>query len=344
MIITRTPFRISFFGGGTDYPQWFKNYGGAIISTSINKYCYLNCRRLPPFFGYRNRIVWSQIETVNDINEIMHPAVREALKIMHVDGIEIHHNGDLPSRAGLGSSSSFAVGLIHALNQLTGGKSTKKNLALSAIHLEQQILSENVGIQDQIAAAFGGLNKIEIKVDGSFKVSPIKITIKRKQLLESSLLMFYTGISRNASDIAAEQIKQIPNKVDELRRIQSLTYEAIDILESNKSLDEFGYLLHEAWTIKRSLSNLISPKFIDEIYGSALKAGALGGKLLGAGGGGFMLFYVSPDRQKDVLKALSHLMVIPIKFENFGSQIIFYEPDNFSKLSLSGKSFFNSIS
>jgi D-glycero-alpha-D-manno-heptose-7-phosphate kinase len=339
VIISRTPFRVSFFGGGTDYSPWFREHGGAVLSTTINRYCYLSCRHLPPFFNYRNRIVWSQIETVNAHDEIVHPVVREVLKMMQVQGVEIHHSGDLPSRAGLGSSSSFTVGILNALNRMMGKISTKQQLARTAIHIEQELLRENVGIQDQIAAAYGGFNKIEIGYDGTFRVIPITVPASRIASLQASLLMFYTGTSRIASDIAGEKIKAIPYKTAELHLMRRMVDEAIDILNSDDDINDFGRLLNEAWQIKRQLSARISPAFVDEIYATATAAGALGGKLLGAGGGGFMLFFVPPEQHADVLAALDHLLVVPIQFENSGSEIIFYDPDHYSRSSLTGKSF-----
>lgn len=339
MIISRTPFRVSFFGGGTDYSSWFREHGGAVLSTTINRYCYLSCRHLPPFFDYRNRIVWSQIETVNAHDEIVHPVVREVLKMMHLQGVEVHHDGDLPSRAGLGSSSSFTVGILNALNGLMGKISTKEQLARTAIYVEQELLRENVGIQDQIAAAYGGFNKIEIGHDGTFRVIPMTLPASRMAALQASLLMFYTGTSRIASDIAGEKIKAIPNKTAELHRMRRMVDEAINILNSDDDINDFGRLLDEVWQIKRQLSARIAPAFVDEIYVAATAAGALGGKLLGAGGGGFMLFFVPPERRADVLAALDHLLVVPILFDNSGSEIIFYDPDHYSRSSLAGKSF-----
>jgi D-glycero-alpha-D-manno-heptose-7-phosphate kinase len=339
LIISRTPFRISFFGGGTDYSPWFREHGGAVLSTTINRYCYLSCRHLPPFFDYRNRVVWSQIETVNEHEEIIHPVVREVLKLMQVQGVEIHHDGDLPSRAGLGSSSSFTVGILNALNGLMGKISSREQLARTAIHVEQDLLHENVGVQDQIAAAYGGFNKVEIARDGNFRVMPMTLPAPRMAALQSSLLMFYTGTSRMASDIAGEKIKAIPNKTAELHRMRRMVDEAIDILNRGDDINDFGRLLDETWQIKRQLSARVAPAFVDQIYTTAMGAGALGGKLLGAGGGGFMLFFVPPERRTDVLAALDHLLVVPIQFESSGSEIIFYDPDHYSRSSLVGKPF-----
>ena len=339
MIISRTPFRVSFFGGGTDYDAWFREHGGAVLSTTINRYSYISCRYLPPFFDYRNRIVWSKIETVSKHDEIIHPVVREVLKMMELQGVEIHHDGDLPSRSGLGSSSSFTVGILHALNAMLGKMMTKEQLARTAINVEQELLKENVGVQDQIAAAYGGLNKIEIHPDSSFNVSPITLRAERLAALEDSLLLFYTGTSRFASEIAGEKVRSIPNKTAELHRMRQMVDEGVEILNNGSDLGDFGRLLDEAWQIKRELSSKVAPKFVDEIYAKARAAGALGGKLLGAGGGGFMLFFVEPERRQEVLTALEHLLVVPIKFDYFGSQIIFYDPDRYSQTALAGKPF-----
>jgi len=339
MIISRTPFRVSFFGGGTDYEPWFKEYGGAVLSPAINRYCYLNCRFLPPFFDYQNRIVWSQIETVNDYDEIIHPVVREVLRMHQLKNISIHHDGDLPSRSGLGSSSSFTVGILNAINALTGAISTKEDLARTAIYVERELLGENVGVQDQIAAAYGGFNKIEIATNGNFSVKPVTVLPERLETLQSKLLMFYTGTSRTASEIAGDKIKAIPNKKKELHRMRAMVDEAINIINSSVVIKNFGLLLYESWKIKSQFSDKGAPAFINDIYELAIKAGALGGKLLGAGGGGFMLFFVPEDKKERVLYALRDLLLVPIQFEDSGSQIIFHDPDHYTRSSLSGKSY-----
>lgn len=327
MVIARTPFRISFFGGGTDYPQWYEKNGGAVLSTSINKYCYISCRYLPPFFEHKSRIVWSRIENIKNNEEIQHPAVRGALKHLGLDaGLEIHHDADLPARSGLGSSSAFTVGLVHALNALQGKIISKRQLALDAIHIEQEILKENVGSQDQAIAAFGGFNRIEFGGPQKISVQPITLAPEKSNILESHLMLFFTGFSRTASEIAAEQIKNTPLKTHELKRLGGMVDEAIAILKNGGSLDDFGGLLHEAWQIKRSLSVKISNSSIDEIYEAARGAGALGGKLLGAGGGGFILFFVKPELQARVKDQLRKLLYVPFRFENLGSQIIHYSP------------------
>jgi D-glycero-alpha-D-manno-heptose-7-phosphate kinase len=325
MIISRTPFRISFFGGGTDYPVWYKKNGGAVIATSINKYCYITLRNLPPFFDHKNHIVYSKIEFTKKISEIQHPAVREALRYMEMNSVELHHDGDLPARAGLGTSSSFTVGVLNALYALQGKIVTKRQLALDAIHVEQKMIKENVGSQDQITAAFGGFNKIEFNHDEEFRVRPITLKKEKYELLQDHIMLFFTGLSRTASEIAEEQIKKTPSKKQELKQMEKLVYQAIDILnESDTDLKDFGKLLHQNWLIKRKLTNKISTKQIDEIYNRGIKAGALGGKLLGAGGGGFILFFVEPEKQKKVKEKLKDLLYVPIKFESLGSQIIYY--------------------
>jgi len=325
MIITRTPFRISFFGGGTDYPVWFENNGGAVLSTSIDKYCYITCRYLPPFFEHKHRIIWTKVESVKSTDEIQHPAVNAALKFFDIqEGLEIHHDADLPARTGLGSSSSFAVGIIHALHALKGRIISKRQLALDAIHLEQELLKENVGCQDQVAAAFGGFNKIEFGGVEKISVSPITLHSERLDSLQDHLMLVFTGFSRNASEIAAEQIKNTQNKTSELKALNGMVEQAIEILNANGPLDGFGKLLDESWKIKRSLSSQITNSDIDEIYEAAKSAGALGGKLLGAGGGGFMLLFVKPEDKLKVKDKLSKLLHVPFRFENSGSQIIHY--------------------
>lgn len=329
MIITRTPFRVSFFGGGSDYPVWFEKNGGAVLSASINKYCYITCRYLPPFFEHKSRIVWSKIEPVKEVNEIQHPAVREILKHLNVQkGVEIHHDADLPARSGLGSSSSFSVGLLHALHALKGNMLTKQQLALEAIHVEQNRLKENVGCQDQAAAAFGGLNKIEFSSPHIFAVHPIAVRPERYHALQDHLMLFFTGLARSASEVAAEQIKNTPTKEKEISAMVAMVPEAIQILKGNGSLEDFGKLLHESWQLKRSLSSQISNAFIDETYAAGIEAGATGGKILGAGGGGFILFFVKPELQKKVRERLKHLLYVPVRFEHVGSQIIHYGPEN----------------
>lgn len=330
MIITRAPFRISFFGGGTDYPEWYREHGGTVLATSINKYCYITCRYLPPFFEHKYRIVYSNNEQTQTVSEIQHPSVKATLSFMNINrGVEIHHDGDLPARSGIGSSSAFTVGLLHALYALKGKMVTKKQLALEAIHIEQNILKENVGSQDQTIAAFGGFNKIDFGGEQEIQVQPITINSKKCEILQDHMMLFFTGFSRTASEIAGEQIKKTPDKKKELTMMREMVDEAISILNGNDSdITDFGRLLHETWMIKRSLTDKISNQQIDKIYDDALNAGALGGKLLGAGGGGFVLFFVEPEFQPEVREKLKYLLSVPFKFEYLGSQIIYYAPQN----------------
>lgn len=330
MIISRTPFRISFFGGGTDYPVWYQDNGGSVLGTTIDKYCYITCRCLPPFFEHKYRIVYSQSETVHNIDEIKHPAVKGALKFIQIrEGLELHHDGDLPSRTGLGSSSSFTVGLLHALYALKGEMRSRMQLAEDAIHVEQDIIKENVGSQDQVLTALGGLRRIDFSGPRNIDSQPITIRAERLESLQNHLMLFFTGLSRTASEIAGEQIKQTPNKKEELTRMHRMVDEAIAILNSNGDIRDFGRLLHESWQLKRSLTDKISTPEIDIVYEKAIRAGADGGKLLGAGGGGFVLFFVKPELQPKVRKALDGFLNVPFRFESSGSQIIFYEPDKF---------------
>lgn len=327
MIITKTPFRISFFGGGTDYPVWFKQHGGAVLSTTINKYCYISCRPLPPFFEHKTRVIWSLIENVKDHEEIKHPAVRGILKYLGInEGLEIHHDADLPARTGMGTSSSFTVGLLHALAALKGQLITKNDLAKTAIHIEQNVLKENVGCQDQIATAIGGFNKIEFETSGDYTLQPITVSEERLNEFKSHLMLIFTGFSRNASEIAAEQIKATSQKIKELRAMQSMVDEAVKILHSQRNIADFGKLLDESWQLKRSLTKKVSNARIDEIYETAKKTGAIGGKLLGAGGGGFLLLFVKPESRDAVRHRFTNLLEVPFDFENSGSQIIFYKP------------------
>jgi D-glycero-alpha-D-manno-heptose-7-phosphate kinase len=323
MIISRTPYRISFFGGGTDYPAWYREHGGAVLSTTINKYCYISARYLPPFFEHKYRIVWSRIENVKEISEIKHPSVRVILEIMNLrQGVEIHHDGDLPARSGLGSSSAFTVGLLYALSSLIGQHISKDKLAYQAIDIEQNIIKENVGSQDQISAAFGGFNQIEFSQNYEFKVSPLVLSHEKVKELESHLMLVFTGLQRNASEIASEQIKIIDDKVSEMKTMQGMVGEAINILKSRGNIDAFGQLLHESWKIKRTLAKGISNDDIDTLYEGLRKSGAIGGKMLGAGGGGFMLLFVPPERQQKIRELLKDFIHVPFKFESEGSKII----------------------
>jgi len=331
MIITRTPFRISFFGGGTDYPKWYQEHGGVVLATTIDKYCYISCRYLPPFFEHNYRIVYSKIENVKAIPEIEHPAVRTVLDYMGCDlGLEVHHDGDLPARSGLGSSSSFTVGLLNALMALNGKRISNDELARKAIHVEQDLIKENVGSQDQISAAYGGFNRIEFLRDGSFKVDPIILGHERLEEFQSHLMLFFTGFSRFASEIAKSQIDNMKSRAAELHLMKEMAYEAIATLQSNSPIEEIGRMLDENWKYKRSLSDKVSTSEIDQIYSIAKKSGAIGGKLLGAGGGGFMVFFVKPEIQEKVKEALRHLIYVPFRFENSGSRVVLYQPNGLS--------------
>ncbi len=328
MIITRTPFRVSFFGGGTDYSGWFQDHQGAVLATTIDKYCYISCRYLPPFFEHKSRIIYSIIETVKSLDDIQHPAVREVLRFLKIyEGVEIHHDGDLPARTGLGSSSSFTVGLLNGLYALKGQMVTKEQLAREAILVEQSMINENVGCQDQTLAAYGGFNLIEFGGTNHLRVQPLSMPAVKLHLLQEHLMLFFTGFSRHASSIARAQIKNIPQKKAELTRMHEMVHEALEVLGGNDLL-KFGRLLDESWKLKRTLSDKISSAHIDDLYATAIRAGAVGGKLLGAGGGGFILLFAQPSRKDKIRQALKGLLEVPFKFENLGSQIIFYQPDS----------------
>jgi D-glycero-alpha-D-manno-heptose-7-phosphate kinase len=327
MIICRTPFRISFFGGGTDYPGWYRQHGGAVLATTIDKYCYLTCRYLPPFFEHRLRIVYRQIETCATIDEISHPAVREVLRYLRIDrGVELHHDGDLPARSGMGSSSAFTVGLLHAVHALRGEMPTKCQLAHESISIEQDVLRETVGSQDQVMAAYGGFRHVKFQQDGKIEVNPVVLPAGRVAELKSHLMLVYTGIARTAADVARTYVEGIESRRRQLRIMKELVDESLDILSSGMDMCAFGDLLHEAWQAKRSLSTEVSNSEVDAIYERARSAGAIGGKLTGAGGGGFLLLFVPPQRQRSVLEALDGHIHVPFEFESSGSQIIFYEP------------------
>lgn len=327
MIISRTPFRISFFGGGTDYPPWYMRNGGAVLSTSFDKYCYITCRQLPPFFDHKYRITYSKVEDVRSIAEIEHPAVRAILAEMAFEhGLEIHCDADLPARSGLGSSSSFVVGMLHSLTALQGKRVTKEWLAQEAIRIEQEVLLENVGSQDQAAAAHGGFNVIHFQQNGSLRVEPLVIPAQRKQVLNNHLMLFFTGFSRISSDVAKAQVANMKAKSEELHRMRSMVDQGVDILSNDHDIRSFGELLHSGWMHKRGMSDQVSNLQIDSLYDIARAAGAIGGKLLGAGGGGFMLLFVPPENQAAVREALGELIFVPFKFETSGSQLIYYQP------------------
>jgi D-glycero-alpha-D-manno-heptose-7-phosphate kinase len=327
MIICRTPFRISFFGGGTDYPGWYRQHGGAVLAATIDKYCYLTCRHLPPFFEHRIRVVYRKIENCTTIDEISHPAVRETLRYLRIDrGVELHHDGDLPARSGMGSSSACTVGLLHALHALRGEMPTKHQLAHEGIYLEQQVLRETVGSQDQVMAAYGGLRHVTFHPDGEILANPLILPPERIAELKAHLMLFYTGIARTAADVARSYVIGIETRRRQLRLMKELVEESIDVLASGMDIRSFGDLLHEAWQAKRSLSAQVSNGEVDDLYERARSAGAIGGKLTGAGGGGFLLLFVPPEQQPAVLEALDGRIHVPFQFESAGSQIIFYEP------------------
>lgn len=326
MIISKTPFRMSFFGGGTDMPAFFNEHGGAVISTTFDKYCYVNVRHLPPFMPYYSELVYSRIERVNHIDEIEHPAIREAMRMLDIHEIRLTYEGDLPARTGLGTSSTFAVGMLHAFYALKGKYADKRKLAEDAIILERERCKESGGWQDQIAAAYGGLNRIDFG-DNSFKVSPIIIHPDRKKLLNDNLMLFFTDISRFSSEIQKDTMSLQHDKTRQLKELLSLVNDAQTILEDKHSdMNDFGRLLDHTWKLKRDTGSKISNNEIDDLYQRGLKAGALGGKLLGAGGGGFLLFYVEKDKQQHVINELDELMHVPFELENEGSTIIHYNP------------------
>lgn len=334
MIISRTPFRISFFGGGTDYPMWYREHGGAVLSTTIDKYCYLTCRYLPPFFDYKYRVVWSHLENKRALEDIEHPVVKTVLTHLGIErGVEIHHVGDVPARSGMGSSSAFTVGLLHALYAMQGKMVGKDQLMNEAIYVEQDLLKEVVGSQDQANAAMGGFNKIVFDKNGEITVTPIVLPEGRTAELDSHLMLFFTGIVRTASEIASTYVTNLGQKQRQLDVLKDLVDQSQDILVSNRNIDQFGGLLDEAWSVKRSLGKGISSPEIDELYRRAKAAGAIGGKLTGAGGGGFMLLFVPPEKQAQVAAALPELVNVPFKFETSGSQIVFYDPqEDFSRV------------
>lgn len=330
MIITRTPFRVSFFGGGTDYPNWYKEHGGAVLNTTINKYCYIMLRYLPPFLKYKYSIRYRISEKRNSIDTIQHPTVRECLNFMNVErGIELVHTADLPARSGLGSSSAFTVCFLQALNAISGKLITKRQLALDAIHIEQNLVQENIGSQDQTAASFGGINRIDFGNNNIVSVKPIILRDEFIQELQGSLMLFFTGFSRTASEIAGCYVPNLPkHNKQELESMYQLVSEAEKVLYEN-NIEKFGKLMHESWQLKKTFSGKISNFEIDAIYETALRNGAIGGKLCGAGGGGFLLLVVPKERQNSVRNALKKLLLVPIKFDFLGSQIIMYHQQDY---------------
>lgn len=329
MIITQTPFRMSFFGGGTDFSGFYNEHGGAVISTTFDKYCYVTVRHLPPFFDYKTHVTYSREEKINNLSEMQHPAIRNAMEWLDMHDIRLTYESDLPARSGLGTSSSFAVGMLSAFYALKGQYADKRKLADDAIYLERTLCKEAGGIQDQIAASFGGMNRINFSADG-YTVHPVIINPERKKILNEHLMLFFTGFSRFSSDIQKGTEKSMKDKTQQLLEMYKLVDDAEKILtDKNTSLDEFGKLLDYTWQLKRGISSGISTDSIDEQYERAKKAGALGGKLLGAGGGGFLLFYVPKDKQADVKKALAGQMYVPFSFENDGTKVIHYSPETY---------------
>ncbi len=329
MIISRTPFRISLFGGGTDYPAWYRENGGAVIGTTINKYCYISIRNLPPFFHHRHRIVYSRIELPNTIGEIEHPAVRAVLQEHHIeDGVEIQHHGDLPARSGMGSSSAFTVGLLHAVRAFQGRMSSPHWLAKEAMRIEQEVIQEQVGSQDQVWAAYGGTNRITFHPDGSFQVDPVIMSQERREELEAHMLLFFTGFSRIADTIAAQKIPNLSRRGKQLTAMTEMVQEAACILQnSSRPIREIGRMLGESWEMKKELADCVSNRDVDQIYEATMQSGALGGKLLGAGGGGFMLLLAEPPCHDKIRQALRGLIEVSFHIGSLGSTIVIYEPD-----------------
>lgn len=332
MIISKTPYRISFFGGGTDYPSWYKKYGGEVLSTTIDKHVYISCRYLPSFFEHKYRIVYSNIELVKKIKDIKHVVVRELIKKTKIkEGLELHYDGDLPALSGMGSSSSFVVGCMNIFLTMQNKKLSTKQLAKESVDFEQGVLKEIVGSQDQVAAAYGGFNSIRFNTNGSYSVKSMNINESIKNNLNKRLLLVYTGNQRRAHDIASSYVKNLPiEKKKEMLAIQSYVQKAKNYLKKNK-LDDFGDLLDESWKKKKELSKNISSEFIDNIYSRALKNGALGGKILGAGGGGFFLFYVDGKKLETFVKSFKNYLIVSFKFENQGSQIIYNNNKNYDQ-------------
>ena len=323
MIITRTPYRVSFFGGGTDLPAWYRQHGGAALTSTIAHYCYLSVRPTPPHLPAKYRVAWSRLEDVDRLEDIQHPGVRACLKYMGTgQGVEVSHLGDLPARSGLGSSSAFTVGMLKALYALQGYRVVPNQaIAGAAVHVEQEVLRETVGIQDQIECAIGGLNVIRIAPSGDWEVERVAVTPETLAALQGSLMLFYTGFQRSASEIQADTVAALHDKTETMQAILGLVYLSTDILIKG-NLDEFGGLLHEGWMLKQRLSTKICTEQILDLYEAARHAGALGGKLLGAGGGGFLLLYARPPDQPAVRAALPGLLEVPFRFESEGSRLI----------------------
>lgn len=331
MIITKTPFRMSFFGGGTDIESFFRENGGAVLSTTFDKYCYVNVRHLPRFFDYSTELSYSKIERVTSVEDISHPAIRNAMKMLDMHEIRLTYEADLPARSGLGTSSSFAVGMLNAFYALKGKYADKKKLADEAIYLERILCKETGGWQDQIAASFGGFNRINFSADG-YEVLPVIISPERKTQLDQNLMMFFTGFTRFSSDVQSENVSGKEERTARLKEMLTLVDEAERVLtDRHKKLDEFGRLLDYTWKLKRKSGSAVSTDSIDELYLRGINAGALGGKLLGAGGGGFLIFYVQPEYQESVRRVMNDLMYIPFSFENGGTRVIHYTPETYDR-------------
>lgn len=329
MIITKTPFRMSFFGGGTDVESFFSENSGAVLSTTFDKYCYVNVRHLPRFFDYSTELSYSKIERVTNINDIKHPAIRNAMKMLDMNELRLTYEADLPARSGLGTSSSFAVGMLNAFYALKGKYADKKKLADEAIYLERNLCQEAGGWQDQIAASFGGFNRINFNAD-NYEVLPVIISPERKKELNQNLMMFFTGFTRFSSDIQKANAAEKQDKTAQLKEMLTLVDDAEKVLtDKHADLDDFGRMLDYTWKLKRQTGSAVSTNSIDELYAKGLKAGALGGKLLGAGGGGFLIFYVQTDRQDSVRWAMQDLMNIPFEFEDSGTRVIYYSPETY---------------
>lgn len=330
MIITRTPLRISFFGGGTDLPGYYRQHEGEVLSTTINKYLYITCRHMPPFWDYRHRFVYgSKTELVSELDEIDHPAIRETLRFLKIGyGVDMHYNTDIPARSGIGSSSSFTVGLLNALNGLEGRISSKRQLMRDSIFIEQEMIKEPVGAQDQTAAAFGGLNHIIFRKDGEIEVRPVTISQKRVEILNSYLLLVFTGFQRYSKNIEGKKIENIGQNISNLDEMKHYVSDALHILNSDADIREFGALLNETWNKKKQLADNVTDQRIDEMYSMGLENGAIGGKLLGAGGGGFMLFFVPPENRDTLKQVMANYVCVPFRFENTGSQVIYYKQED----------------
>ena len=329
MVITRTPFRMSFFGGGTDMESFFREHGGAVLSTTFDKYCYITVRHLPRFFDYSTEIVYSKTERVSSLNDIRHPAVRNAMQMLDMHELRINYEADLPARSGLGTSSSFAVGMLNAFYALKGKYADKKRLADEAIYLERTLCAEVGGWQDQIAASYGGFNRIDFGPDG-YKIRPLIISPMRKKQLNDNLLMFFTGFTRFSSEVQKVNAAVSQDKTARLKAMLVLVDEAETVLtDTHADLDDFGRLLDQTWRLKRQMGAAISTDSIDALYEKGIATGALGGKLLGAGSGGFLVFYVPPEKQPAVKKAMKELLYVPFRFENDGTQVIYYAPESY---------------